>query len=71
MIITRAKLSVTFVIDLNSCKLLLNKLGGEISKLFVARVKVARKYTREGKYLRLLNSLELEIAIMETKWKGM
>lgn len=49
--------------------MLLNKLESEIKELGIARVKVAQNYPREGKYLKLLYSLELKTTIMEAQWK--
>lgn len=68
VIITRSKWLVTSVIDLNLYKLLLNKWESELIKLSMTRMKVAQKYTREGWYLRLLYSLELETS-MKSQWK--
>lgn len=49
----------------------MNKLESELSKLGMAKMKVAQRYTMEGRYLRLLYSLELETAIMEAQWTDM
>lgn len=68
---TRSKWLITFVIDLNPYELLLNKMEEELHKLDMAKVRVTQKYIREEKYFRLLDYLELEIAIMEVEWKGM
>lgn len=65
MIITRLKWLVPFVIDLNPYELLLDKMEYELARLGVASNRVTQKYIREEKYIRLLDPIELETAVLE------
>lgn len=71
VIITRSKWLVTFVIDLNPYGVLLGKMEDELAKLGMARNRVTQKYARDEKYLRLLDAIELETAVLGAQWKGM
>lgn len=62
-----AKIQFSFVIDLNPYTWLMDKMEDELSKLGMARNRVTQKYIREEKYLRLLNSIELETAVLEAQ----
>lgn len=65
VIITRLKWLVPFVIDLNPYELLLDKMEDELARLGVASNRVTQKCIREEKYIRLLDPIELETAVLE------